>query len=69
MFRSVTRNSTGEFFVRGTHVPVDFVFDMMDEGYPVEEIAHSLAADQEDELVNAVHCALFFPEAFLGRPN
>lgn len=70
MFRSIIRNTaTGEFFVRGTQLPVDFVFDLLDEGYPVESIARALAEDRQDAVVDAVHTALLFPEAFLGSAN
>jgi len=70
MFQSVTRHAlTGEVYIRGTQVPVDFVFDMMDEGFPFETIANALVEDRQSDALEAIHCALLFPEALLGSRN
>ena len=63
MLESVTRHVvTGEAFVRGTQVPVDFVLRKLDEGYPLEEIAQAVAREAEQDVLDAVQSALMFPE-------
>jgi uncharacterized protein (DUF433 family) len=70
MFQSITRHvHTGEVMIRGTQVPVDFVIDMLSEGYPFESIAAALVSENETDALTAVHCAFLFPEAVLGSPN
>ncbi len=70
MFQSFTRHQvTGEVLIRGTQVPVDFVFDMMREGYAFESIASALIRDNEQDALEAVTAALLFPEAVLGSKN
>jgi uncharacterized protein (DUF433 family) len=70
MFHSIQRHAvTGEAIIRGTQVPVDFVFDMLREGYEFEAIARVLIHEGEEDALRAVHCALLFPEAVLGSRN
>ncbi len=70
MFNSITRHAvTGEAVIRGTQVPVDFVFDMMREGYEFAAIAKVLIHEREEDALEAMHCALLFPEAVLGSKN
>ncbi|KAF0240377.1 MAG: hypothetical protein FD180_4964 [Planctomycetota bacterium] len=70
MFQSITRHAiTGEAVIRGTQIPVEFVIDMMREGYEFESIAKVLIDDHESDALEAMHCALLFPEAVLGSRN
>ncbi|MEK7467572.1 MAG: DUF433 domain-containing protein [Planctomycetota bacterium] len=70
MFQSITRHAiTGEAVIRGTQVPVDFVFDMMREGYEFESIARVLIDGNTSDALEAMHCALLFPEAVLESNN
>ena len=70
MFHSITRQGlNGELFIRGTQVPVDFVMDMMSEGFAFETVAAALLENNQVEALEAIHCALLFPEALLGSRN
>lgn len=70
MFRSIQRHAiTGEAVIRGTQVPVEMVFAMMQEGYELSAIARVLIQESEEDALQAVHCALLFPEAVLGSQN
>ena len=70
MVQSITRHAiTGEAVIRGTQVPVDFVFDMMREGYEFEAIAKVLINESQSDALEAMHCALLFPEAVQGSRN
>lgn len=70
MFESITRHSvTGDLYIRGTQVPVDFVMDMMADGYEFETVARALIEDRQEDALRAVTCALLFPEALIGSRN
>ena len=70
MFQSIQRHAvTGEAVIRGTQVTVDFLFDMLREGYDFESIARVLIHEPEEDALQAVHCALLFPEASMGTWN